>query len=89
MAEKCEKILSNEFFNLHKRLDGYWLYDHAQNMNLAMRAETEHQAFIKAMEYYQQRTQELLSENKTMKSKLKSFVMQFIDSDGEFECDFD
>ena len=50
MAEKCEKILSNEFFNLHKCRDGYWLYDHAQNMNLAMRAETEHQAFIKAME---------------------------------------
>ena len=38
---------------------------------------------------YQERTQKLLSENKTMKSKLKSFVMQFINSDGEFECDFD
>lgn len=89
MAEKCEKILSNEFFNLHKCRDGYWLYDHAQGMNLAMRAETEHQAFTEAMEYYQERTQKLLSENKTMKSKLKSFVIQFINSDGEFECDFD
>ena len=85
------KTYANQFrvTDLHKCRDGYWLYDHAQSMNLAMRAETEHQAFTEAMEYYQERTQKLLSENKMMKSKLKSFVMQFINSDGEFECDFD
>lgn len=87
MAEKCEKILSNEFFDLHKCRDGYWLYDHAQSMNLAMKAETEHQAFTEAMEYYQERTQRLLDENIDLKNKVKNFIYQFTNKDTIFKFD--
>ena len=32
---------------------GFWLYDKTRGMNLAMRAESEQMAFIRTIEYYQ------------------------------------
>jgi len=46
--------------------DGYWLYDTTRGMNLSMRAKTSEEAYIKAITYYQRRTQELEDKLKTL-----------------------
>lgn len=56
---------------------GFWLYDKTQGMNLAVRAETERDAFIKAIEYYQKRLIRIETEYKTLRERVDAFVGQF------------
>lgn len=64
--------------------DGFWLYDTTRGMNLAMRAKTKDEAFIEALEYYQERLKKVESEYNLLKSKVDGFVSQFIEDE---ECD--
>lgn len=56
---------------------GFWLWDETQGMNLAMRAETERDAFIDALEYYQRRLMEVETAYKTLRERVDDFVGQF------------
>jgi len=51
---------------------GWWLYDTTRGMNLAMRAASRDAAFIEALEYYQERTQELEARLKCCKAKIEA-----------------
>lgn len=56
---------------------GLWLYDETRGMNLAMRAKSERDAFVEALEYYQQRLLTVEAEHKELQGKVDSFLSQF------------
>ncbi len=58
---------------------GFWLYDETRGMNLSMRAKSEREAFVEALDYYQDRLTEIEKKNSSMKKKVDEFVSQFID----------
>ena len=57
---------------------GFWLYDKTRGMNLAMRAKSETAAFVKALQYYQKRLMEVEAEQRTLKTKVDTFIEQFV-----------
>lgn len=61
--------------------DGYWLYDYTRGMNLSMRAKSEKDAFVEAIQYYQRRLKEVESNLSSLESKVKSFLVQFSNDD--------
>lgn len=61
---------------------GFWLWDETRGMNLAMRAETERDAFIDALEYYQNRLIEVEAAYKTLRERVDAFVGQFSEDEG-------
>lgn len=63
---------------------GWWLWDETRGMNLAMYEKTAEQAFVKALEYYQERLTEVENEYKSLKGNVDTFVSQIIkDEDNE------
>lgn len=62
---------------------GFWLYDKTRNMNLAMCAKTEQDAFVKALHYYQKRLSEVEQSHAELSTKVEAFVAQFTDKDEE------
>ena len=78
--KKYETIFKNESFYLCKGLldkgthTGYWFYDAHFGMNLAMQASSEREAFIKALEYYKKRFQQVEQENKNLKQRAQMFL---------------
>lgn len=52
MARKCEKITANMTNSIHVHLchDGYYIYVDSIGYNVAMRAKTERDAFMEALE---------------------------------------
>ena len=65
--------------------DGFWLYDETRGMNLAMRAKTRDEAFVDALEYYQERLKEVETEYAALKSKVEAFVDQVSEDSEEIE----
>ena len=61
----------------------YWLYDKTRGMNLAMGAETEEEALVKALKYYQKRFAETESAYASLKGRVDFFVEQFTKDDDE------
>jgi len=59
--------------------DGYWLYDYTRGMNLAMRAKTERDAFIKAITYYQKLIIETNKELKNLNNAIDVFISSVSD----------
>ena len=57
--------------------DGFWLYDTTRGMNLAMKAKTAQDAFVKALEYYQGRLLEIEKAHAELSQKVNAFVSQF------------
>ncbi|UNY40466.1 hypothetical protein KLEP7_gp82 [Pseudaeromonas phage vB_PpeM_ KLEP7] len=55
--------------------DGWWLWDETRGMNLGMREKTRDEAFISALEYYQQRLIEVETEHKVYKIRLIVFFL--------------
>jgi hypothetical protein len=82
------KVIKHEVLTsklaLSECTDGFWLYDETRGMNLAMRAKTEREAFIKALEYYQDRLKDVESAHKSLTKRVNEFVSQFKEDD---ECD--
>ncbi len=62
---------------------GFWLYDDTRGMNLAMRAKTERDAFVEALEYYQKRLTEVERSYTSLKGQVDSFVSQFVEEADE------
>lgn len=61
--------------------DGFWLYDETRGMNLSMRAKTAQVAFVEALTYYQDRLGEVEKAHSALRSKVDTFVSQFIDEE--------
>jgi len=81
MAEKCELVFRNDTITLSKCRNGFWLYDKVAGMNLSMEAETEQNAFIETIMYYQKQYVKSKESYKDIYGKVKSFVEQFIEED--------
>ena len=65
--------------------EGFWLYDYIRGFNISMRAETEQDAFIEGLMYYQNRVTILEKDLKSLKSKVNNFVELFReDEDRDF-----
>lgn len=79
------KVISHRMINASTTItecnNGWWLYDENRGMNLAMKAKSEVEALIEALEYYQRRSKKLDSDYKDLKSKVDLFVNQFIKED--------
>ena len=58
---------------------GFWLYDETQGMNLAVRAKSEREAFVKALDFYQTYYKKEKEQHKALKAKVDSFLIQFVD----------
>ena len=56
--------------------NGFWLWDDTRQMNLAMRATTERDAFLEAIEYYQERLLRVEAEHRTLSKAVDAFVQQ-------------
>lgn len=61
--------------------DGFWLYDETRGMNLAMRANSQQAAFVKALTYYQERLSDLESAHNCLNKRVQEFVSQFTEDD--------
>lgn len=76
---KYEKVFATETLNLSRQRanNKYWLWDETRAMNLSMEAESEREAFIEALEYYQERLKKVESDHKSLVAKVDSFLEQF------------
>ena len=75
---KLTSILKTSTLELNKDNNGeYWLYDYTRKMNLSMRAKTQEDAFIDAIEYYQNRLAEVETNYYSLSKKVETFVDQF------------
>ena len=54
--------------------DGFWLYDELRGMNLSMRAKSSEAALFEALEYYQERFQEVQNNYNSLKAKVDHFI---------------
>ena len=77
------KVLSatclSDTIHLSECSDGFWLYDKTQGWNLAIRAKTSEDAFVKALTYYQNKLTTLEKKHSNLKQKVSIFVNQFPD----------
>ena len=55
---------------------GFWLWDRTREMNLAIRAKSEQEAFVNALTYYQKRLKEVEDELHKLTEKVNAFVEQ-------------
>lgn len=53
---------------------GFWLYDKTRGMNLSMCAKTSTDAFVEALEYYQERLLQVEAELKSINARVDAFV---------------
>jgi hypothetical protein len=60
--------------SISEERDGFWLWDKTLQMNLSMRAKTETEAFVKAIEYYQRRYIKVKTELDSLKYQVNVFV---------------
>ena len=64
----------NDKTHITECTDGFWLYDDYRGMNLAMRADSEKAALIKALEYYQHRLNEVEATNKHLNKQINAVL---------------
>lgn len=67
-------IFETETLQLNTHNNDFWLYDKVQGMNLSMRAKTEREAFVEALEYYQRKLAETKDKLHCLTLKVSSFV---------------
>jgi hypothetical protein len=79
MAEKCKLIFKNDYLMLSECKDGFWLYDYFLGYNISIRANTEREAFVEAIEKYQKSRIILTEELKDIRCKVDKFIDQFVD----------
>lgn len=77
MGKVIELVTKTETIHLHKCTDGFWLYDETRGMNLSMKAKSEQDAFIEALEYYQERLTLIEQQYNDLKAKIDDFVSLF------------
>jgi len=64
----------NDKTHITECTDGFWLYDGHRGMNLAMRADSEKAALLKALEYYQKRLIEVETTNKHLNEQINAVL---------------
>jgi len=52
---------------------GFWLYDSTRGMNLAMRENTETDAFVEALDYYQTRLRTIEKDYSNLAKEVREF----------------
>ncbi|MED6573021.1 DUF1033 family protein [Escherichia coli O157] len=81
------KVLTNTL-SITECTDGFWLYDETRGMNLSMQAKSEEAAFVEALEYYQERLQEVENDYNNLKAKVDHFIGQVVeDEEDEHYCE--
>lgn len=81
------KVLTNTL-SITECTDGFWLYDETRGMNLSMQAKSEEAAFVEALEYYQERLQEVENDYNNLKAKVDHFVGEVAeDEEDDHYCD--
>lgn len=86
MAKTLNHKVLSDTLSITECTDGFWLYDETRGMNLAMKAKTSEEAFLDALDYYQNRLKEVESNYSSLKAKVDHFVGQF-PSEDDFYCD--
>jgi hypothetical protein len=81
MSKVINSIDLTDTLSLTEEQNGFWLYDETRGMNLAMRAKTSTDAFVEALEYYQDRLTSVEAAYKSLKLKVDSFVSNFTEED--------
>lgn len=79
MAKFIKEIFKNDNFSLSECSDGFYLYDYIREMNIAMRAKNEQEAYIEALIYYQKRLSILEYNHRDLQKKVQAFISQFVD----------
>lgn len=77
MAKFIRLVFKNDNFSLSECSDGFYLYDYTLQMNIAMYAKSEQEAYQKALHYYQKRLKEVTKDYKALDEKVQAFVGQF------------
>lgn len=72
-----KRVQLTDTMTLTECADGFWLYDKARGMNLAMRSKTSQDAFVEALKYYQSRFEEMDKAYWSLKGRVDSFVEHF------------
>jgi hypothetical protein len=67
-------VFSHEGLSLMQCRDGFWLYDDARSMNLAIRAESERHAMLEALKYYRTRLQCVETKYRELTTRVELFV---------------
>lgn len=83
MGKHISSVKLSETLTMSLCTDGYWLYDKTRGMNLSMRANTEQDAFVETLTYYQGRLKEVEEGFKSLQSKVDVFVSQFVEDEEE------
>ena len=83
MRPAIKSTVLNDTLTLSECHDGFWLYDKTRGMNLAMRAKTPTDAFVKALTYYQSRTSEVETAHRKLSGLVDTFVSNFTDDEEE------
>lgn len=81
MAKVISHRMINESTTITECSDGWWLYDENRGMNLSMKAKSEVEALIEALESYQDRLKKINSDYEDLESIVDVFVYQFIKED--------
>lgn len=83
MSKTINHTKLTETLTITECTDGFWLYDYTRGFNLAMRAKTEREAFVDALEYYQDRLIDLERAHNCLNKRVNDFVSQFKEEDEE------
>jgi hypothetical protein len=78
MSKVLNTVTLNKTLQISECTDGFWLYDKLQGMNLSMQAKTERDAFVEALEYYQNRLTKQEKALGILRSKVEGFVNLFV-----------
>lgn len=81
MGKAIELVVKTETIHLHRCIDGFWLYDETRGMNLSMKAKSGQDAFIEALEYYQERLTLIEQQYNDLCAKVDDFVSLFDNKD--------
>jgi hypothetical protein len=76
-----ETLMLSEYTSPKNGNFGFWLYDKTRGMNLAMHAESERNAFVHALHYYQTRLTQVEKEHAYLQAQVQAFVGQFVGDD--------
>lgn len=87
MAKVLNSKKLSDTISIAECTDGFWLYDETRGMNLSMQAKSSEAALFEALEYYQERFQEVQNNYNSLKAKVDHFVGQFADEDDSHYCD--
>ena len=81
MGKAIKHIKLTDSLTISERNDGYWLYDYTRGMNLSMGAETQENAFVEALTYYQKRCAEVEQKKKKLYDRVNNLIESLSDND--------